>query len=49
METGGNTYMQAYLRKKLNIGKSLLLFSKFLWNKGLSQNVGLFDLEIGLA
>ena len=37
------------LRKKnLNIEISLF-FCKFLQNKGLSQNVGLFHREIGLA
>ena len=32
--------------KNLNTG---IFFCKFLWNKGLSQNLGLFHYEIGLA
>ena len=50
METDVATHACKVLsRKNLNIGISILLFCKFLSNKGLSQNVGLFHLEIGLA
>ena len=44
-----NTYSTLLLRKKLYIETSILFFCKFLQNKGLSQNVGLFHLEIELA
>ena len=36
-------------RKNLNVRVSIVFFCKFLQNKGLSQNLGLFHLEIGLA
>ena len=48
METRcSSAYKHASLRKKLNIGKSIMLHCKILLNKGLSQYVGLFDLDIG--
>ena len=36
------------LRINLNIGISILLFCKFMLNEDLSQNVGVFHLEIVL-
>ena len=44
-----NIYIEAPLKKNLNIEISTMLFCKFLRNKGLSQNVGLFHLGTGLA
>ena len=46
-----STYMQAHYKKKSNeyIVISTLLFCKFLWNKGLPRNMGLFYLEVELA
>ena len=35
--------------KNLNTEISTMFFCKFLQNEGLSQNMGLFQLEIGLA
>ena len=50
METDVATHtFKLLLGKNLNIGISILLFYIFLRNKDLSQNVGLFHLEIELA
>ena len=45
-----NSYMQAsFKEKQLNTVISRLSFHTFLYNKGLSQSMGLLHLEIGLA
>ena len=51
METDVATHTSKLLLRKntLNIVISILFICKFLRNKALSQNVGLFHHEIGLA
>ena len=50
METDVATHTcKLILRKNLNIGILILFFCKFLRYKGVTQNVDLFHLEIGLA
>ena len=46
-DRGINTYMQDSLKKKVDNGRSILLFCKFLRIRSV-QKSGLFDLEIGL-
>ena len=56
METKVATCIYIYIyiyassfKKKLNMRISILFFCEFLGNQGLSPNVGLLHLEIGLA
>ena len=45
-----NIYMQAVFKKEsLDTGICIIFFCKFMKDKGMSQNVGLFHLENGLA